>query len=56
MKNIFKNFAKKQTTIKFSQKVLLDFVDDTENIKKAAHGSMEKRLKLIEKASRTQAA
>lgn len=59
MKNIFKIFTTKQNStsisIKIDQEALLDFINDTENIRKAAHGSMEKRLKLIEKASQTQA-
>lgn len=58
MKNIFKIFITKQNaklvSTKIDQEALLDFINDTENIRKAAHGSMEKRLKLIEKASQTQ--
>lgn len=53
MKNIFKLFVKRQKINKIDQKALLDFVNDNENIKKAARGSMEKRLELIEQA-RTQ--
>lgn len=58
MKNIFKIFAKKQKlntiSVKVDQEAILEFINDTENIRKAAHGSMEKRLKLIERASHAQ--
>lgn len=56
MKNILKIFIKKPQTTTVNQKILLEFVDDTENIKKAARGSMEKRLKVIEQAANTQGA
>ena len=56
MKNIFRIIVKKRTIVKIDQRALLDFVNDTENIKKAAHGSMEKRLKLIEQATQAQTA
>lgn len=50
MKNIFRLFIKKQVESKIDQKALLEFVNDDENIKNAALGSMEKRLKIIEQS------
>ncbi|MDB5167523.1 MAG: hypothetical protein JWN26_668 [Candidatus Saccharibacteria bacterium] len=50
MKNIFRIFVKKSIDTKTSQEIILEFVNDTENIKKAAEGSMTKRLELIKEA------
>jgi len=49
MIDIFKRFKKNSNIAKNKQQVLLDFVNDTENIKKAAEGSMEKRVELIDR-------
>jgi len=50
MKSIFKIFTTKRKAQKLDQKSLLEFVNDVENIKSAALGSMEKRLELIKRA------
>jgi len=49
MINIFKLLKKNSSTKKSKQQILLDFVNDTENINIAAKGSMEKRIKLIDR-------
>lgn len=49
MINLFKIFKKDSSIKKDRQQVLLDFVNDTENIKKAAEGSMNKRIELIDR-------
>lgn len=50
MKNIFRFLVRKPIATKTTQQILLEFVNDTDNIKKAAEGSMEKRLELIKEA------
>lgn len=55
MINIFK-YLKLGSNKKNKQQILLDFVNDTDNIKKAAEGSMEKRLDLIDRVLKKQTA
>lgn len=56
MLNIFKFLKKDSNITKSKQQILLDFVNDTENIKKAAKGSMDKRMELIDRVLNKQAA
>lgn len=55
MINIFKHL-KLGSNKKVKQQILLDFINDTENMKKAAEGSMEKRNELIERVLNKQTA
>ena len=50
MINIFKLLSRKRKVSEANQEALLDFVNNTDNIHKAAKGSMEKRLELIKRA------
>ena len=50
MINIFNFFKKNNSSQQSRQALLLEFVHNKENLKKAAKGSMEKRLELIDKA------
>jgi hypothetical protein len=52
--NIIKLFRKNSK--KRQQEILLEFVNNTENIKRAAEGSMEKRIELIERVAKKQTA
>lgn len=56
MINIFKLLKKSYSNKKSRQQVLLDFVNDSENIKKAAEGSMDKRIELIDRVLNNQTA
>jgi len=56
MINIFKLFKKSYGNKKTRQQILLDFVNDSENIKKAAKGSMDKRVELIDRVLNNQVA
>lgn len=49
MKKLLQTFKKKVVKKPASQQELLEFVKDEKNIKKAAEGSMQKRLDLIKR-------
>jgi len=56
VKNIFKIFVKRTQVKQTNQAILLEFVNDTKNINKAAKGSMDKRNELIERVLSSQPA
>lgn len=56
MINLFKLFKKGSNTAKSRQQILLDFVNDKENTEKAAEGSMNKRVELIDRVLNKQPA
>lgn len=49
MKKIFNLFKKRTVKTTASQEELIEFVKDKENLKKAAEGSMQKRIELIDR-------